>query len=1111
MIFTDKNIQLSELAKYFKICEVDDETIEIGMEYLDVKKPRNNELLKKIKITEISADKSRIYLYTMQRAVHDQIVRSHDKELLERYVLFCTSFAGSFAYPFIAPLLGYPNNYSDAVKAAFRSFTNDDHAAEGMMIALMTDANGNGAYLYHNKESLLPEDYMCGAMFAASNSNNKTLSLAAKALNGLLKEKAENKDSEREKKISKVCVDLMKKILFNGEYVYQVPYYSFRAFLAEMAFFDEESRRRFRNEMKNKPENLITDAKELCLDLEKILGLVVSEKVEINDRYVETAIGAADRNTFDAMKTHLFYLAREYKKYFIEGMNKLKDAVHAKKMLDIVQEIYPDHDGGELKEKAQKDLIHTMHEATGRNIYILAYLNGMKTLPEIWEDTKDINFFISSSNDRTNILSYCKAYGMDELVKRCITIAAVFTKNPWAVTSNIYAISLLSPDSSDKSSQIFTDILFEEKVPVEKIVELSTSYKSLAKYADIVAELDTASFTAEMRCKYLLALNAAGAEKYRDKIFEAADDTSKQVRATLVKIVPELPDCHKEIEDILKAKKAAKRETAIEIIAAMNDGSWKETLEAALEKERSEKLRTKLESLLGISGEGKKAGANTADLVTELTKGNKTRKLSWLYESEYPKIHFTDGSEADEKYMKSILLCYSGEDYKNGELLAKALDPAELAAYAAEVMGRWISAGAAAKNKWVLIFAAIWGGTEMIATFVYYIKYWSDNMRGAMAVAAVKALALNGSPEALMQIDNFARKYKSNQVKAAANTAMAEAADFLGITAEELGDRIVPDMGFDDRMCRVFDYGKRQFNVYLLPTLEIEIWNGDKKIKNLPKPGANDSADIADKSYAEFKEMKKQLKSVIAIQKARLEYTFICDRKWTAENWKKLFVKNPVMHSFAIGLIWGVYEDDKLISTFRYMDDGSFTTVDEDEFELPENGSISLVHPVELTESEISAWSEQLEDYEIVQPFSQLTRKIYRPTEEELETTEITRFRDKRAMNLTFLSKMTKNGWFKGTAQDGGWFYEFKRCDISRCVKDEQGKSISLGNEAELEFSGMYIAAYGMGETEEIDIGKLSFYDPSEKTIRPMKIKEVNKRYFSEIIMQLNEIIGEGS
>ena len=60
------------------------------------------------------------------------------------------------------------------------------------------------------------------------------------------------------------------------------------------------------------------------------------------------------------------------------------------------------------------------------------------------------------------------------------------------------------------------------------------------------------------------------------------------------------------------------------------------------------------------------------------------------------------------------------------------------------------------------------------------------------------------------------------------------------------------------------------------------------------------------------------------------------------------------------------------------MEDGSFNTADEEEYELPKEAVIGLVHPVELSADLLSAWKEQLEDYEIVQPSFSLTVRCMR-------------------------------------------------------------------------------------------------------------------------------------
>jgi len=131
---------------------------------------------------------------------------------------------------------------------------------------------------------------------------------------------------------------------------------------------------------------------------------------------------------------------------------------------------------------------------------------------------------------------------------------------------------------------------------------------------------------------------------------------------------------------------------------------------------------------------------------------------------------------------------------------------------------------------------------------------------------------------------------------------------------------------------------------------------------------------------------------------------------------------------------------------------------------------------------------------------------VYRPDDKELENTEIIRFKGRTIVNLTLMSRMLKNGWYKGMAQDGGFFYEFTRKDVSRRIKNENGISIPDGWGAELKFSGMYIGAYSE-EAEDVTAEELVFYKAADMN-SAARVNNVNKRYFSEVIMQLTEILG---
>ena len=623
-----------------------------------------------------------------------------------------------------------------------------------------------------------------------------------------------------------------------------------------------------------------------------------------------------------------------------------------------------------------------------------------------------------------------------------------------------------------------------------------------------------------------LKLLSQNAEEYKKEILKYAQDSSKAVKEELFKILSAKKNWEKEIKELVNSKKAAEREFAIRVLLGwQKDGAdYKEFFAQAMEKEKNAKVREVLGNALGMESDTVKSSDGSGvvsreEMVKSLHKGNRKRGLLWAYETPFSAVHMTSGEVAAEEYLQAILLCYNSADgcgvSKNAQFLAEVLRADEFAVYVSELFDKWLAAGAESKKRWVLYVAAIHGGSDIITKFERQIKEWPQASRGAIACEAVKALSLSPLPQALLIVDGIARKFKFKQVRAAAGTALEFAASELGITREELADRIVPDLGFDEKMERRFDYGTRAFLVTITPALEIEVFEAKeakegenstqnlvrgKKLKNLPAPGAKDDAEIAKAAYEEFKQLKKQMKATITSQRARLEMALSTSREWSVPAWEQFFVKNPLMHQFAMGLIWGIYEKGKLVQSFRYMEDGSFNTAEEDEYELPENGKIGLVHPVELTKEEKESWEGQLEDYEITQPFQQLKRSVYTVTEEEREARKLTRFNGRTLNDLSLSSRLTGLGWYRGSVQDGGGFYTYYREDTE------------LGLGVELHFSGSYVG----GSNEEITIYDARFYragtirrgsyiyDETEGD-KACLMKDIPARYFSEVVWQITK------
>ena len=561
-----------------------------------------------------------------------------------------------------------------------------------------------------------------------------------------------------------------------------------------------------------------------------------------------------------------------------------------------------------------------------------------------------------------------------------------------------------------------------------------------------------------------------------------------------------------DIKILLASKKAQQRELAARVLTRWQQegGDFNELLLQAVKKEKNAKVLMLLQNAFCIQEGSSSLGTlSKEELVKQLNNGNGKKSLEWAYEKSYFPVHKMNGEEVSKAYLQAILLCYASQEKngvsKNAQLLAGDLHSTELAIYMNELFDRWLAQGADSKKRWVLYAAAIHGGEEMVQKLQHQIQEWPQAARGVLAVEAVRALALSPSPRALLLVDNIARKFKFKQVRTAAEEALAFAASELGITREELSDRIVPDLGFNENMERTFDYGERIFKVRMNAILDLEVYDEEgKKLKKLPAPGKKDDVSKAAAACEDFKQLKKQMKTAVNSQKSRLEYALLVRREWLVDAWTNLFVKNPLMHQFAIGLIWGVYEEGKLIQSFRYMEDGSFNTKDEEEYTLPENAHVSLVHPMELSDEEKAVWKEQLADYEITQPIAQLDRAVYYRTEDEADKKGIERFGGCVINALSLNGKLTGLGWYRGSVQDGGGFYTYYREDIE----------VDIG--VELHFSGTFVGDMD----DEVTIFDVRFYKPGTiergsymydeaDAQKAYFLKDVPPRYFSEIVLQL--------
>lgn len=398
-----------------------------------------------------------------------------------------------------------------------------------------------------------------------------------------------------------------------------------------------------------------------------------------------------------------------------------------------------------------------------------------------------------------------------------------------------------------------------------------------------------------------------------------------------------------------------------------------------------------------------------------------------------------------------------------------------------QIYEMWLSEGFTPKYKNIVFAYVLYTNTTGLDVIKKQIDEWASNSKPGLAVFATECLALKKTQVALLMVDTMSKKHKNKRVKNAAKAALQLAREQSGLTENEFDDLLIPDLGFEKNRKRVFNYGERCFTATMDTSLNIILSDGVKILKSLPKASDkfNDKEELAAEAKEELKAIKKQSKIILEAQKSRMGMAVFSGRKWTRNRWEEIFIHNPIMFVFAAGLIWGEYDNkNTLLGTFRYTEEGTLNTSDEEEYELKEDSFITVMHPADMKEELKEAWTTQLEDYEIVQPIEQLTLPVVNLSPTEECETDLLGFKGKNLYGATIKSVAGKYNCplYYGDYGECEGFY----CDII------EGQ-ITLHVRVDNFYFGEYAAVIG--------IKRIYFYDMEQQ--KELMLVEVPKKVLS--------------
>jgi len=286
-------------------------------------------------------------------------------------------------------------------------------------------------------------------------------------------------------------------------------------------------------------------------------------------------------------------------------------------------------------------------------------------------------------------------------------------------------------------------------------------------------------------------------------------------------------------------------------------------------------------------------------------------------------------------------------------------------------------------------------------------------------------------------------RFRTKGIQEEANKQAQALAERKGWTVAELADRTIPTAGLDEQGLLTLDFGSRQFIARLNVDMELTLADADGKVlKSLPDPRKDDDETKAAEAKKMFSAAKKELKSVLTMQRDRLYEAMCTQRTWPFEEWNLYLNQHPVVRNHCQKLVWAVVRDEKIKTLFRPLADGSLTDANDDPVTLSPEDPIRVAHDCQVTPEQSLAWRQHLKDYEIEPLFEQFGRPNFNLEEERKQEDELSDFHGHILEAFKLRGRANKLGYTRGQAQDGGWFFDYHK------------RFPTLGIEAVLEFTG---------------------------------------------------------
>lgn len=290
---------------------------------------------------------------------------------------------------------------------------------------------------------------------------------------------------------------------------------------------------------------------------------------------------------------------------------------------------------------------------------------------------------------------------------------------------------------------------------------------------------------------------------------------------------------------------------------------------------------------------------------------------------------------------------------------------------------------AASKGLFAVVGACADG--SIAVPLARYMKRYHRPRKNIMPHLLV-VLAQVAEAPALQLLLSIGTQTGAPRIQAKAAELANALAERQGWTVEELADRSVPTVGFDELGHQELSYGPRHVAVTLHPDLSLTLASSEgKPLKAMPNARVDDDAELVKEAKRTLKVTREMLAQVATLQTARLRATAWIGRGWSFEAWDALIHRHTVLRHIARRIVWMGAESDGAAIAFRPLGDGTLTDTDDAAVTFTPSARITVATDAALGEQGVAAWLAHLADYEVESAWPQLDQPRHTPRADQAD------------------------------------------------------------------------------------------------------------------------------